>query len=79
MKDTRNYYTDNYKTNHTRFGGRIYESDFETDYRGKDNLNGSEIAKRIASDMRFDEQCRKNIENKKKNGSCNYAFKIEEN
>ena len=48
-------------------------------YTGKDNLNGSEIAKRIASDMRFDEQCRKNIENKKKNGSCNYAFKIKEN
>ena len=30
------------------FGGLIYPSDFNTDYRGKDNNNGSQIASRIA-------------------------------
>ena len=44
----------------SRFGGRIYLSDFETDYRGKDNTAGSIIASRIISDWRFDEMCRKN-------------------
>ena len=44
----------------TRFSGTIYLSDFETDYRGKDNNNGSPIAQRIAQDWRFDMQCRKN-------------------
>lgn len=44
----------------TRFSGLINLSDFETDYRGKDNTNGSTIAQRIVTDWRFDEQCRKN-------------------
>ena len=70
-------YTSN-KPDHSTYGGYICFADFNTNGRG-DEKNHSEIAKRIASDMRFDEQCRKNIENKKKNGSCNYAFKIEEN
>lgn len=46
---------------HTTFGGYIYPSDFNTDYRGKDNPKGSPIARRILSDQRFDEQCGKNI------------------
>jgi len=65
---TKNFYTtENYKVDHSTFGGRIYLSDFETDYRGKDNKNGSSIAKRIVSDFIFDEKCRKNIENRKRN------------
>lgn len=52
--------TRNYKTDHTKFGGIIYPSDFNTGYKGKDNLNGSIIASRIEKDKRFDEQCRKN-------------------
>jgi len=61
------YTTENYKVDHSTFGGRIYLSDFETDYRGKDNNNGSSIAQRIASDLQFDEHCRKNIENRERN------------
>ncbi len=34
-----------YEIDHTTFGGLIYPSDFNTDYRGKDNNNGSQIAK----------------------------------
>lgn len=49
-----------YKVDHTKFGGVIYPSDFNTDYKGKDNSNGSIIASRIEKDKRFDEQCRKN-------------------
>lgn len=54
------YRTGTYEVNHTTFGGIICSSDFNTDYRGKDNTNGSPIAKRIASDEKFDQQCRKN-------------------
>lgn len=57
-----------YKTNHTQFGGCIYASDFNTDYRGKDNIHGSIVANRIARDQKFDEQCRKNIENRQNYG-----------
>ena len=63
---TRNYYrTENYNTDTTRFGGIIYYSDFNTDFRGKENTNGSEIARRIMSDRKFDMQCKRNIENNK--------------
>lgn len=51
-----------YEADHTTFGGKIYLSDFETDYRGKNNANGSTIAQRIINDSKFDKQCRKNIE-----------------
>lgn len=54
----------NYKIDHTKYGGVIYHSDFNTDYRGKDNSNGSLIAQRIERDKRFDEQCRKNYRKK---------------
>lgn len=68
---TENFYTRSYNLDHTTFGGCIYNLDFETDYRGKDNIHGSSIAKRIMSDKKFDEQCRKNIEgrNRKKKGT----------
>ncbi len=60
------YKTGNYIADHSTFGGLIFQSDFETDYRGKDSNNGSTIAQRIASDFRFDAQCRKNIENRER-------------
>lgn len=65
------YETKTYK-DPTRFGGVIYLSDFETDYRGKDQKESS-IAKRIESDFKFDHQCRKNIRdrNKRKEFSSN--------
>ena len=62
MRETRNYYIipSNY-TDHTRFGGTICASDFCTDYEGTRN-----IANRIVSDWKFDEQCRKNTLNRGK-------------
>lgn len=41
---------------HYHSGGVIYQSDFNTDYRGKDNTHGSTIAQRIESDLRRDEK-----------------------
>lgn len=37
---------------HKNFGGIIYQSDFNIDFRGKSNTNGSIIAARIESDNR---------------------------
>ena len=60
---TRNYYTtETFDKEHIHFGGKIYPSDFNTDYRGKDNTNGSSIAARIESDFRWE---RKLLNNKK--------------
>ena len=53
------YRTGNYKVDHTTFGGLIYQSDFNTDYSGNANANGSVVAAKIASDWRFDESCKK--------------------
>lgn len=58
----------NYNTDHTRFGGLIYLSDFDTEHRKKKNTNGSVIAGRILRDLNFDQRCRKNIENQIRNG-----------
>lgn len=58
-----NYYYKTMTKTHkdpTRFSGLIHLSDFETDYRGKDNTDGSTIAQRIITDWKFDEHCRKN-------------------
>ena len=55
---TGNYKTERFDKEHRHFGGLIYQSDFNTDYRGKDNTNGSTIAKRIASDMRWEQNNR---------------------
>ena len=58
---TNNYYTTgNYKPNHSTFGGKIYNYDFN----GYTSI--SDITERIISDRKFDEQCRKNIQNRKK-------------
>lgn len=51
-----------YKADHSKFGGVICQSDFDTEHRCKSAKNVSSIAQRIMSDMRFDEQCRRNIE-----------------
>lgn len=42
---------------HSRFGGVIYASDFNTDRGRKLNTDGSPIARRIISDRKFDLQC----------------------
>lgn len=44
-----------YKSDHTKFGGIIYPSDFNT------NHASGTIAERISRDLKFDEQCRRNI------------------
>lgn len=44
---------------HKTFGGLIYESDFETDYGGK-NYKRSQVASRIVTDRNFDKQCKTN-------------------
>lgn len=50
-----NYYTTEiFDKKHFHFGGVIYSSDFNTDYRGDDNTHGSTIANRIASDFRWE-------------------------
>ena len=63
---TRNYYTTgNYKTDHTTFGGTINFSDFCTDHNRSEKSKS--WAERIVSDWKFDEQCKKNTENRHKN------------
>lgn len=56
-----------YEVDHTKFGGIIYQSDFNTDYKGKDNTNGSQIANRIAKDNQLDKQWQKNAKDKERN------------
>ena len=52
---TNNYYTTEiFDKGHFHFGGTIYLSDFNTDYRGDDNIHGSTIASRIESDFRWE-------------------------
>lgn len=41
---------------HIHLGGKIYQSDFNTEYRGKNNTNGSTIASRIAADFKWEEK-----------------------
>lgn len=48
----------------SEFGGIIYPSDFNTEFRGRNNPDGSSIAKRIVNDQKFDRQCRTNGENR---------------
>lgn len=52
---------ENFKPDHSTFGGIIYYSDFNTDYSGKPSKNGSTIASRITGDFLFDIQCQKNL------------------
>lgn len=45
-----------YEADHTKFGGLIFLSDFNTDNRGKNNYGGSQIASRIEADHRREEK-----------------------
>lgn len=63
-----NLHIPNREESHRNSGGVIYESDFNTDYRGKDNTNGSIIAARIESDYRHFAKLRKE-------GKYNYGWK----
>ncbi len=54
------YTTKRFNVDHTTFGGIISNYDFD----GHVTMTG--MASQIASDLRFDEQCRKNIENNNK-------------
>lgn len=48
---------------HNTFGGLVFPSDFNTE-TGR-NPNSMSWADRIAADIKFDEQCRKNCEARK--------------
>lgn len=56
-----------YEVDHTKFGGIIYPSDYNTNNIGKNNYNGSPIVARIARDEKFDRQCRNNMERIERN------------
>ena len=47
------YRVRSYKTDRSEFGGIIYQSDFNTNSRGQQSQNGSDIAKRIMSDRKW--------------------------
>jgi hypothetical protein len=57
---TKNYTTQSNYTNNLIFGGKI------TNYSFDGYTTMSDIASQIMSDWRFDEQCRKNVENRNK-------------
>lgn len=46
------YRTQIFDKEHRHYGGKIYPSDFNADYKRKENPNGSPIASRIESDFR---------------------------
>ena len=67
---TRNYYTtENYKLDHSTCGSKIYNYDFDG------YVSMSDMAERIISDWKFDEQRRKDIETGKR-GNKNAKIKI---
>lgn len=53
-----------YEVDHTKFGGLIFPSDFNTDNRGKNNYGGSTIAIRIEADRQREEKLWKKERNK---------------
>ncbi len=55
--------TETFDKEHIHFGGVIYSSDFNTDYRGNDNTNGSTIASRIESDFRREKKMKEALSN----------------
>ena len=59
---TRNYYTTgNYKPNHSTCGSKIFKYDFDG------YVSMASMAEKIISDWKFDEQCRKNAEDRDRN------------
>ncbi len=63
-KKYNNYITESFDKEHTHFGGIIYLSDFNTDYRIQENKYGSSIAARIESDFRWEKNLMKGTVNK---------------
>lgn len=55
------YRIGNHKVDHTKFGGVIMPSDYNT------NFTNANTASRIENDRKFDNQCRRNILNRKNN------------
>ena len=59
---TRNYYrTGNYKPDHSTCGSVIYNYDFDG------YVSMADMAERIISDWKLDEQCKKNAESRDNN------------
>lgn len=56
-----NSITKHIHTDHSSFHGMIYPLDFEPEC-----YNGRNIASRIASDWKFDEECKRNEENRER-------------
>ncbi len=54
------YKTKNYNADHSTFGGIISNYDFDG------HATMTDIASKIASDLKFDDRCRKDIENRNK-------------
>lgn len=50
---------------HSTFGGVILESDYSTEYNSRKSKS-SFIANRIATARKFDHQCKRNAENRKR-------------
>ena len=51
------YRTENYRTDHSTCGSKIYNYDFDG------YVSITDMAERIISDWKFDEKCKKNREN----------------
>ena len=59
---TRNYYTTgNYNVNHSTCGSKIYNYDFDG------YVSITDMAERIISDWKFDDDCKKNAESRDRN------------
>lgn len=69
MTDFHKTRTKTFDKEHYHVGGKIYQSDFNTDYRGKDNMNGSTIASRIATDFQWEKKILRTLERDKKYGN----------
>lgn len=50
---------------HSTFGGVILESDYSTEYNGRESTS-SFIANRIVTARKFDYQCKRNAESRKR-------------
>ena len=66
----RNYYrTGNYKSDHSTCGGVIYNYDFDG------YISMADMAERIISDWKLDEQCKKNAESRDNNKNYKKGIK----
>ena len=52
---------ENYKVDHSKFGGLIYPFDFDIEYN-----ESKHVAGRIESDIKFDEMCKRLSENNRR-------------